>query len=275
MRTHPIAIVKGAGDLGTGAAYRLWRAGFHVLCTDLPQPLAIRRSVAIASALYDARMTIDGAMVERIMYVDEAVYSWQRNSIPVIADATARSVRVMQAEVVVDAIMAKQNTGTTMDDAPVVIGLGPGFTAGQDCHAVVETMRGHNLGRVIWSGGAAANTGVPGNVGGADAQRIVRAPCAGQMYGRKAIGDVVKAGDIIAQVDATVVTAPLGGVLRGLLHDGVAVTENMKIGDIDPRAEVSYCYSISDKSLAVGGGVLEAVFALRDRWQMVVSPEEK
>ncbi|MCL4506607.1 MAG: selenium-dependent molybdenum cofactor biosynthesis protein YqeB [Chloroflexi bacterium] len=274
MRTHPIAVVKGAGDLGTGAAYRLWRAGFHVLCTDLPQPLAIRRSVAIASAIYDARMTIDGAMVERIIFVDEAVFSWQRNSIPVVADAATRSVRVLRPEVVVDAIMAKQNTGTQIDDAPVVIGLGPGFSAGQDCHAVIETMRGHNLGRVIWNGGAAANTGVPGNVGGADAQRIVRAPCAGQMYGRKAIGDIVKPGDIIAQVGATVVTAPLGGVLRGLLHDGVAVVENMKIGDIDPRAEVSYCYSISDKSLAVGGGVLEAVFALRDRWQAVMSTEE-
>ncbi len=275
MRTHPIAVVKGAGDLGTGAAYRLWRAGFHVLCTDLPQPLAIRRSVAIASALYDARMTIDGAMVERIMYVDEAVYSWQRNSIPIVADAAARSVQVMRPEVVVDAVMAKQNTGTTIGDAPAVIALGPGFTAGSDCHAVIETMRGHNLGRVIYSGGAASDTGTPGNIGGADALRIVRAPCAGTMYGRKAIGDIVQAGDIIAQVGATVVTAPLGGVLRGLLHDGVRATENMKIGDIDPRAEVSDCYSISDKSLAIGGGVLEAVFALRERWLPAMHTEEE
>ena len=266
-RTHPIAIIKGAGDLGTGVAYRLWRAGFRILCTDLPQPLVIRRSVAFASALYDARITIDNAMAERIMYVDEAVYTWQRDGVPVIADADARSVAALQPEIVVDVVMAKQNTGTHLFDAPVVIACGPGFVAGQDCHAVIETQRGHNLGRVIRAGSAVANTGVPGNVGGADVQRVVRAPIAGMMYGRKAIGDVVKAGDIIAQIDTTIVRASLSGVLRGLLHDNVRVTENMKIGDIDPRAEVSYCSSISDKALAIGGGVLEAVFSLRERWQ--------
>jgi xanthine dehydrogenase accessory factor len=267
MRSKPVAIVKGAGDLGTGAAYRLWRAGFNVLCTDLPQPLVIRRSVSVAAAIYDARITIDGAMIERIIYVDEAVSSWQRNSIPVIADPAARSVGVMHPEVIVDAIMAKQNTGTRIGDAPVVIGCGPGFTAGADCHAVIETQRGHNLGRVIWDGSAVPDTGTPANVGGADVQRVVRAPCAGIMYGRKAIGDIVKAGDIIAQINTTIIKAPLAGVVRGLLHDGVQVSENMKIGDIDPRADVSYCYSISDKSLAVGGGVLESVFFLRDKWQ--------
>lgn len=266
-RTHPIAIVKGGGDLGTGVAYRLWRAGFRVLCTDLAQPLVIRRSVAFASALYDARITVDGAMAARIMYVDEAVYMWQRYSIPVIADPHGRSVAALQPEVVVDAIMAKRNTGTTISDAPVVVACGPGFVAGTDCHAVIETQRGHYLGRVISAGSAAQNTGVPGNVGGADEQRVVRAPAAGIMYGRKAIGDIVKEGDIIAQVGLTVVRAPLSGVVRGLMHDEVSVTENMKIGDIDPRAEVSYCYSISDKALAVGGGVLEAVFSLRERWQ--------
>ena len=269
IRSQPVVIVKGVGDLGSGAAYRLWRAGFHVLCTELAQPLVIRRSVAFASAIYDARITVDGAQVERIMYVDEAVYTWQRNSIPVIADPTARAVEIMHPEILVDCTMAKRNIGTRITDAPLVIACGPGFKAGEDCHAVIETQRGHNLGRVIWHGSAATNTGVPGNIGGADAQRVVRAPCAGTMYGRKAIGDIVKPGDIIAQIDKTVVQATIGGVLRGLLHDGVTVSENMKIGDIDPRAEVSYCYSISDKALAVGGGVLEAVFALREKWQTV------
>jgi xanthine dehydrogenase accessory factor len=267
-RTHPIAVVKGGGDLGTGVAYRLWRAGFRVLCTDLPKPLVIRRSVAFAAALYDARITIDGAMAMRIMYADEAVYMWQRDGIPVIADPAGRSVAALQPEVVVDAIMAKQNTGTMITDASVVIACGPGFVAGTDCHAVIETQRGHNLGRVIHAGSAAQNTGVPGEVGGAGESRVVRAPVAGIMYGRKAIGDIVKEGDIIAQVDTTVVRAPLGGVVRGLMHDEVNVTANMKIGDIDPRGDVSYCYSISDKALAVGGGVLEAVFSLRDRWQV-------
>ncbi len=268
-RTHPVVVVKGSGDLGTGAAYRLWRAGFHVLCTDLPQPLVIRRSVSFASALYDARITVDGAMAERIMYVDEAVYTWQRDGVPVIADADGRSIAALHPEIVVDVVMAKRNTGTTLSDAPLVIACGPGFTAGLDCHALIETQRGHNLGRVLHTGSAAADTGVPGTVGGADVQRVVRAPIAGMMYGRKAIGDVVKAGDILAQIDTTIVRSPLGGVVRGLLHDGVRVVADMKIGDIDPRADISYCYSISDKALAVGGGVLEAVFALRDKWQTV------
>jgi xanthine dehydrogenase accessory factor len=271
MRSQAVAIVKGAGDLGTGAAYRLWRAGFRVLCTDLVKPLVIRRGASFAAAIYDARITVDGALAERIMYVDEAVYAWQRNGIPVIADPAMRAINAMHPEIVVDAVMAKRNTGTKITDAPLVVALGPGFKAGEDCHAVIETQRGHNLGRVIWSGSASSDTGVPGNVGGADMQRVVRAPCAGTMYGRKAIGDVVKPGDILAQVDTTIVRAAIGGVLRGLLHDGVPVTENMKIGDIDPRAEVSYCYTISDKALAIGGGVLEAVFALRERWQPLLT----
>jgi xanthine dehydrogenase accessory factor len=271
MRSVPIAIVKGAGDLGTGAAYRLWRAGFRVLCMELEKPLVIRRGVSFAAALYDARITVDGAQAERILFVDEAVYAWQRNGIPVIADPAGRSMGILHPHVLVDAVMAKRNTGTKIGDAPLVVACGPGFTAGTDCHAVVETQRGHNLGRVIWNGTAEPNSGVPGKVGGQDALRVVRAPCAGQMYGRKAIGDIVKPGDIIAQVNTTVVQAPIGGVLRGLLHDGVQVEEHMKIADIDPRAEVSYCYTISDKALAVGGGVLEAVFALRDKWQPLLT----
>ena len=266
MSVLPVVIVKGAGDLGTGAAYRLWRAGFRVLCIDLPQPLVIRRSVAFASAIYDARITVDGAQVERIMFVDEAVYTWQRNSIPMLADATGRALDVLHPAIFVDAVMAKHNTGTHMTDAPLVVALGPGFTVGTDCHAVVETQRGHNLGRVLYNGSASADTGVPGNIGGVDAQRVVRAPCAGQMYGRKAIGDMLKAGEIIAQIDNTIIYAPIDGVLRGMLHDGVSVHAGMKIADVDPRGEVSYCYSISDKALAIGGGVLEAVFALREHW---------
>ncbi|MCL5997883.1 MAG: selenium-dependent molybdenum cofactor biosynthesis protein YqeB [Chloroflexi bacterium] len=271
MRSVPVAIVKGAGDLGTGAAYRLWRAGFRVLCVDLVKPLVIRRGVAFASALYDARITVDGAQAERIMFVDEAVYSWQHNAIPVIAQPAARVVDILRPQVLVDAILAKINTGTRITDAPVVIACGPGFTAGTDCHAVIETQRGHNLGRVLWTGSAAPNTGMPGKVGGEDVLRVVRAPCAGRMYGRKAIGDRVKPGDIIAQVGNTTVPAPLEGVLRGVLHDGVQVEENMKIADIDPRAEVSYCYTISDKALAIGGGVLEAAFALRSKWEPLLT----
>ncbi len=266
-RDIPIAIVKGAGDLGTGVAYRLWKCGFRVLCTDLEQPLVIRRTVAFASAIYEGCVTVEGVACQRIVYADEAFHLWQRETLPVIADPVARTVQALRPEIVVDAIMAKRNTGTAIHDAPCVIALGPGFTAGQDCHAVIETQRGHDLGRVIWSGSASPNTGIPGKVGGEDARRVVRAPCHGQLYGRRAIGDFVKEGEVIAQVDRTPVPATLSGVLRGLLHDGVPVKAGMKIADVDPRGEQRFCFSISDKALAVGGGVLEAVFTLRARWQ--------
>ena len=252
--------------MGTGVAYRLYRAGFRVLCLDLPKPLAIRRAVAFASAIYDARITVEGTQGERIIYADEAVYTWQRHCIPVLADPDGRSLIVYHPAILVDAVMAKHNTGTHITDAPVVVALGPGFTAGADCHAVVETQRGHYLGHVLLSGSATSDTGIPGSLDGTEAQRVIRAPCAGTIYGRKAIGDVVRQDDVIAQVDNTIVRAPLDGVLRGLLHDGVQVSEGMKVGDIDPRAKVDFCYSISDKALAVAGGVLEAVFTLRERW---------
>lgn len=266
-RDIPIVVVKGAGDLGTGVAYRLWKCGFRVLCTDLPQPLVIRRTVAFASALYDGRITVEGVQCERVFYADEAIYLWQRETLPVVADPVGRVVESLRPEIVVDAIMAKRNTGTTILDAPCVVALGPGFTAGQDCHAVIETQRGHDLGRVIWAGSTAANTGVPGKVGGEDARRAVRAPRDGVFYGRRAIGDQVKEGDVIAQVEDAPIHATLSGVLRGLLHDNVSVKVGLKVADIDPRGDPRYCYSISDKALAVAGGVLEAVFTLRDRWR--------
>jgi len=266
-RDIPIAIVKGAGDLGTGVAYRLWKCGFRVLCTDLEKPLVIRRTVAFASALYDGCITVEGVQCERVFYADEAIYLWQRGTLAVVADPVGRVVESLQPEIVVDSIMAKRNTGTTILDAPCVVALGPGFTAGRDCHAVIETQRGHDLGRVIWVGSASPNTGVPGKVGGEDARRVVRAPCDGPFYGRRAIGDMVKEGDMIAQVGDVPIHATLSGVLRGLLHDDVQVKAGLKIADIDPRGEPHYCFSISDKALAVAGGVLEAVFTMRESWK--------
>lgn len=266
-RDIPIAVVKGGGDLGTGVAFRLWKCGFRVICTDLPQPLVIRRSVAFASALYDGRIVVEGIQCERVFYADEAIYLWQRNTLPVVADPVGRVVESLQPEVVVDAILAKRNLGTAINHAPCVVALGPGFVAGTDCHAVVETNRGHDLGRVIWQGAAEPNTGVPGKVGGEDAKRVLRAPCDGMFYGRKAIGDGVKVGDVIAQVDNEPVTATLNGVLRGLLHDRVPVKQGLKVADIDPRGDPRYCFSISDKALAIAGGVLEAVFTMRDVWR--------
>lgn len=268
MREIPIAIVRGAGDLGSGVAFRLWKAGFRVLCIDIEKPLVIRRMVSFASALYEGRISVEGIVATRITQSDEAVYLWQRDTLPVLADPSGRSIDVLRPEIIVDVIMAKRNIAhTAINMAPVVIACGPGFEAGTDCHAVIETNRGHNLGRVLWSGHAEANTGLPGKVGGEDARRVVRAPVDGIMYGRKAIGDMVKEGQVIATVGTTKVEAPLSGVLRGLLHDGVSVTNGLKIGDIDPRGDQKYCFTISDKALAIAGGVLEAVFTLRGKWR--------
>jgi xanthine dehydrogenase accessory factor len=174
-------------------------------------------------------------------------------------------IDIYKPEVVVDAIMAKRNTGTTRVQAPCVVALGPGFVAGEDCHAVIETQRGHDLGRVLWSGAAAPNTGVPGLIGGEGERRVVRAPADGVLFGRRAIGDAVKAGEVIASIDQAPVHATIDGMLRGMLHDRVRVAAGMKIADIDPRGVRAHCYTISDKALAIAGGVLEAVFTLRSR----------
>ena len=259
--------MRGAGDLGTGVAYRLHKSGFRVLCLDLDRPLVIRRMVAFASAIYDGRITVDGVRGERALFADEVMYIWQRGGVPVMSDPSLRTLDIFRPEVLVDAVMAKRNTGTKMTDAAAVVACGPGFTVGNDCHAIIETQRGHDLGRVLWSGSAALNTGVPGKVGGEDERRVVRAPCDGIFYGRRAIGDKVKEGDVIATVGRTPVPATLGGVLRGLLHDDVTVTAGLKVADVDPRGEVRYCFSISDKALAIGGGVLEAAFTLREKWR--------
>lgn len=266
-RTHPVAIVKGAGSLGTGAAYRLHKAGFRVLCLDLARPLALCRMAAFASALYDGRITVDGVQAERALFADEVIYIWQRGCVAVMTDPSLRTLDIFRPDVLVDAIIAGCNTGTAINHAPVVIACGPGFMAGENCHAVIETQRGHDLGRVLWHGSAAPIADTNGKTYDEDAPCLLRAPCDGMFYGRRAIGDTVKAGDIIATIDKTPVPARLDGVLRGLLHDDVPATAGLKIAEIDPRGEVRYCFSISSRALAVGGGVLEAVFTLRDKWR--------
>jgi xanthine dehydrogenase accessory factor len=201
----------------------------------------------------EARLAADTAQAKTIL--DEGC-------IAVFADSTGHCCKAMQPAVLIDAILAKQNLGTTIADAPVVIALGPGFTAGQDCHAVVETMRGHTLGRVYYEGGALPNTGIPGSIGDFTIQRVLRAPADGVFQAKKQIGDTVERGELIARVDETAILAPIAGVLRGLLSDGITVQQGLKCGDIDPRCEVSHCYQVSDKALAIAGGVLEAILHL-------------
>jgi xanthine dehydrogenase accessory factor len=256
-------VVKGGGDLGTGVAWRLHRCGFRVLVTETAQPTVIRRAVAFASAVYDDAITVDGVTARLVADEDAVLEAWESGEVPVMVDPRAVVVERLRPEALVDAIMAKRNLGTDAQDAPIVVALGPGFTAGRDCHAVVETNRGHDLGRVILEGSAEPNTGVPGTVGGESARRVLRAPRPGVFRSARAIGDRVEEGEPVARVDGEPVRARLSGVVRGLLQDGLAVREGMKVGDVDPRGVVSHCFTISDKALSIAGGVVEAILYLR------------
>ena len=256
-------VVKGGGDLGTGVAWRLHRCGFRVLVTETAQPTVIRRAVAFASAVYDGAITVDGVTARLVADDDGILDAWESGEVPVVVDPQAAVVERLHPEAVVDAIMAKRNLGTDVEDAPLVVALGPGFTAGRDCHAVVETNRGHDLGRVILEGCAEPNTGVPGTVGGEGALRVLRAPQSGILRTARAIGDLVDEGEPVAHVDGEPVRARLSGVVRGLLRDGLTVREGMKVGDVDPRGVASHCFTISDKALSVAGGVVEAILYLR------------
>lgn len=263
--TH--VLIKGAGDLATGVALRLHRCGFAVVMSELAHPLAVRRTVSFAQAVFDAATQVEEVTAQVCEPRDvEAVLA--AGAIPVIVAPSAEELTALRPAVLVDAIMAKRNTGTAIGDAPTVIALGPGFTAGVDCHAVIETNRGHNLGRVILRGSAEADTGTPGELPGAGARasRVLRAPAAGRVEALAAIGDRVTAGQTVARLRTVdggtlAVAAPFDGILRGIVHASVPVSAGMKIGDVDPRAQRDYCLTVSDKSLAIGGGVLEAILA--------------
>ena len=252
-------IIKGAGDLATGVAFRLCRAGFPVAMTELSQPLAIRRAAVFAEAVYAGRVVLEGIEARRVEDPAQVEAAWQAGVLPVLVDAAPTMIAALRPEVIVDGIMDKRNTGTSIADAPLVIALGPGFVAGRDVHAVIETARGHFLGRALWEGAAQENTGVPGEVGGQSRKRVVYPPCAGVFRAAGTIGALVREGDVLGYVDGAPVLAPTSGVVRGLLHDGLPVTPTLKIGDVDPRGVVEHCFTVSDKALAIGGGVLEAI----------------
>jgi xanthine dehydrogenase accessory factor len=262
LQTALCVVVKGGGDLGTGVAWRLHRCGFRVLVTEIPRPTVIRRAVAFASAVYENEITVDGITARQVTDDAGVATCWKEERVPVLVDPEGAVILRLQPDVVVDAIIAKRNVGTRITDAPVVVALGPGFTAGVDCHAVVETNRGHNLGRVLLQGSAEPNTGAPGIVGGQSARRVLRASAEGRFQALRAIGDRVQAEQVVAYVDDAPVRSQLDGVVRGLLHDGLRVSSGMKVGDVDPRGVVSHCFTISDKALALGGGVLEAIMYL-------------
>jgi xanthine dehydrogenase accessory factor len=264
-----LVAVKGAGDLATGVIHRLARSGFAVMATELAQPTVLRRTVAFAEAVTFGQMTVEDVTAQLVPSLEDISTIIDNGLVPIVVDPDGRMLKQMHPTVLVEATLSKYNSGVTMQDAPIVIALGPGYEAGKDVHAVIETNRGHNLGRVYLQGFAEPNTGVPGTIGGYSGERLLRAPCAGMLYGVRQIGDHVEAGEAVAvvrEIEGASVSIPviaaISGILRGLVHDGLRVSMGMKVGDIDPRAVREHCFTISDKSRAVAGGVLEAVLYL-------------
>ncbi len=267
MKKDSLILVRGGGDLATGTIHRLWSAGLRVLVLEAEYPAAIRRQVSLCEAVYEGQTTVEGLRAVKIHTLDEAEAVWSAGDVPVLVDPAGACIAKAKPAVLVDAILAKKNLGTTRDMAPLTIALGPGFVAGQDVDVVVETKRGHKLGRIIREGSAIPNTGVPGVIGGYGAERVIHAQAAGVFEDVRAIADFVEAGETIAQIrtpegELLPVTTQISGILRGLLRSGYPVTLGFKVADVDPRkSELENCFLISDKARCIAGSVLELVVA--------------
>ena len=274
MNKKILIICRGGGDLATGIVHRLFRAGFPVLVLETDSPAAIRRQVSFSEAVYDGTATVEGVTAERIASADRASVNHvlEEGHVPLLVDPEGSSIPLLKPDIVVDAIIAKKNLGTAKEMAPLVIGVGPGFTAGEDVDLVVESMRGHNLARIFTTGAALPNTGIPGNIGGFTKERVLHAEAAGYMKNIRQIGDIVEKGEEIARIyekmteDGTFsgsyvsVEASISGMIRGLIREGYHFQKGFKIADIDPReSELANCFTISDKARSIGGSVLEAV----------------
>ena len=261
-----VVVLRGGGDLASGVALRLHRVGIKLVMIELAQPLAIRRLVSFSEAIYEDQVTVEGINGKRADHIDSIPQIMDQGDIPVLVDPeySLRNSSLLNIIAMIDARMMKRPPEIGTEAAPLVVGLGPGFIAGQNCHAVVETNRGHHLGRVIWDGGAEVNTGMPGKVGEKQSERVLRSPVDGLLVTKQRIGSVVKSGELIGMVAGERIVAPFDGVLRGLLRHQHPVTKGMKIGDLDPRMEPSYASTVSEKSLAIGGGVLEALLTKKE-----------
>lgn len=257
-----IVVIRGGGDIATGIAHRLFRCGFKILILEVDNPTMVRRTVSFGSAIFDGQAIVEGVKSIKVYNAEEIKAIWSNGHIPIIIDDKCTILNVIKADVLVDATLAKRNLGTHREMSPITIGVGPGFNAGRDVDIVIETIRGHDLGRLIFKGYAKPNTGIPGKIMGFGEERVLRAPCEGVIKNLLEIGEVVKRDQIIAHVNDKPVKATIDGVLRGLIHNGLKVKEGLKIGDIDPRIEVGYCFTISDKARAIGGSVLEAILYL-------------
>ncbi|MBM6859662.1 EF2563 family selenium-dependent molybdenum hydroxylase system protein [Clostridium saudiense] len=260
-----LVLIKGAGDLATGVAHRLRRCGFDIVMTEIEEPTTVRRTVAFSQAIYDKTVEVEGIKATSVENIEMIKENIANGIISVIVDKEANIIKELKPDVVVDAIIAKKNTGTSINDAPIVIAVGPGFEAGVDCQLVIETKRGHYLGKVITEGKAIPNTGIPGNIGGHTVGRIIRATSDGIIYPVAKIGDYVEEGQVVAYVDKTPVYASISGIVRGMLQEGITVFKGMKSGDIDPRCEKEHCFTISDKARSIGGGVLEGILFLKNK----------
>lgn len=252
-------LIKGAGDLATGIAYELWKAGHEVVMTEIRIPLAVRRMVSFSRAVYEGEAQVENAKSVLVCNLEEINRELKHGNIPVLVDEKAKIISEYCPEVLVDAIMAKRNLGTSIQDAPLVIGIGPGFCAGTDCHYVIETLRGDDLGRIIAQGCAAPNTGIPGEVGGYTRERLLSAAADGTMEPLVRIGDLVQKGQIVAKTGGIPVTAKMSGIVRGMLQEGVEVKKGLKIGDIDARTVRENCFLISDKARIIGKSVFSIV----------------
>lgn len=276
MKKKDLIVVRGAGDLATGTIHRLKKAGFRLLVLEAEHPAAIRRQVALSEAVYAGSARVEDVEAVRMdvelaekknrkeLLEQEMERIWKKDGVPVLVDPAGLSIAALRPAVVVDAILAKKNLGTTKEMAPLVIALGPGFTAGEDVDVVIETKRGHNLGRVIRSGSAVPNTGIPGIIGGYGKERVMHAQEEGILRNAASIGDIVEAGAVIAEIETengmVPVEASLSGLLRGLIRGGYPVTKGFKIADIDPRKEeLQNCFTISDKARCIAGSVLEVI----------------
>lgn len=258
-------VVRGAGEMASGVIRRLFMASFRVIALEIPAPICIRRYVCFAEACFQKQVTVEGVTAILADSAEEAVSLAEKRRIPVLIDPEANSLSFFNPMAVIDARMLKDESDADINLAPITIGLGPGFDAGVNCHAVVETNRGIDLGRAIYSGPCLPDTGVPAPVGGYDRQRILRSPADGEFRSSCKIGDEIKSGQIVGKVASITITSSIDGIVRGLIHDDLVVSQGMKIGDIDPQGTKEYCYKISDKANAIGGGVLEALLALKNR----------
>ena len=260
--SNKCVIVRGGGDLASGVIHRLYRCGYRVLILESERPSAIRRMVSFCEAVYDGEAFVEGVLCQRVNTIEECEKVWASKEIPLLVDGEGACISELREKgkilALVDAIIAKRNIGTTREMAPLTIALGPGFEAGEDVDYVVETMRGHDLGRIIEEGCAIPNTGIPGLVGGVSKERVIHSPAAGQIRNQAQIADIVEQGQILAYVGETPVKATITGVLRGIIRDGYEVFEGMKIADIDPRKEEKKnCFTISDKARCIAGSVVE------------------